>query len=84
MKKFILVLTLLLICSVSFAKEYRVTLDDKYVPYFEKQFEGETCTPEEWLEAQMLNEADKEINRDLLKQAVWSKTRDEKISEIEK
>jgi len=84
MKRLALGIVLLMICSVGFAKDYTVTVDDKYVEYFEKAFANEDFTPAEWLAMQAINLADQVINKEYLQKTVTDKTRDEKIAEIEK
>lgn len=67
-----------------FAKEYKVEVDEKIVPYFEKAFVGEKVTPSEWLNMQAVNLADRGINQAYIKKIVEDKTRRQKIAEIEK
>jgi hypothetical protein len=81
MKKIFIVVSILLASMVQ-AKDYTVTLDDKYVPYFEAKEEVSEIGAEEWFRLQAINEADKMIDKKYLK--IKAKNRDEKISELEK
>ena len=84
MKKIIgiVLLTVLLSVNIAFAKEYKVIVDDKYVPYFEGAFVNENVTPEEWIGMQAINLVDQIIDRAYIAKEIQGKTRDEKIAAI--
>lgn len=67
-----------MMASLCFAKTYTVVVPDEIVPYFEKR----QSNPEEYLTAQVVNEADIQIEKEI--KAKEPKTRDDKISELEK
>jgi len=82
MKILLAVILSLVIVGQAQAKEYKVTLDDKYVPYFEKQESVAEVGAVEWLRLQAMNAADKVINTDYHK--TRKSNRDDKIDEIKK
>lgn len=79
MKQVTMVLCLVLMCSIACAKTYSVTVDDKIAEYAERS----QPNMEQFLAAQVINEADKVIGMEVLKKEA-KKGRMELISELEK
>jgi len=67
------------VAKMAFGETYTVTVDDKYAPYFEASLDKD-ITPEAWLTAQAINNADMEIDRQY--RGKEAKDRDSKIDVI--
>jgi len=84
MKKLIsLVLSLVLFSGMVYAKTYEVTVDDTIAVYFEQSLDAD-ITPEVWLSLQAVNSADRIISNEYIEKMVTDKSREDKITEIEK
>ena len=84
MKKLIgFVLSLVLFSGIAHAKTYEVVVDDTVAVYFEQSLDAD-ITPEVWLSLQAVNSADRIISNEYIEKMVTDKSREDKITEIEK